>query len=105
MAYFVRKHFDSYNFNWIDNHEYNRMFIVTVLRHCELTLKCRGYLFLNDVYESLGYPRTREGQIKGWTYTDGQTEFRWSIYKIKNKNDIGIKLYQTKNILDVLPEE
>lgn len=105
MAYFVRKRFDSSNINWTDDYEYNRLTIVCNLRHCETILRNRGYLFLNDIYKALGYPLTREGQITGWTYEDGQTEFKWSIYKIKGKNDIGIKLYSQKNILDVLPEE
>jgi hypothetical protein len=31
-------------------------------------LKLRGYLFLNEVYECLGYPLIREGQYLGWFY-------------------------------------
>ena len=31
-------------------------------------LKAKGYLFLNDVYDMLGIPRTKAGQIVGWTY-------------------------------------
>ena len=31
-------------------------------------LKARGYLFLNEVYESLGIPRTKAGQVVGWVY-------------------------------------
>lgn len=30
-------------------------------------LQLQGYLFLNDVYDRLGLPRTKEGQIVGWS--------------------------------------
>ena len=104
MAYFIRKRFDESCFTWQKDYEFNRMFIACVLRDCERTLQARGYLFVNDIYEKLGFPLTKEGQVKGWTYENEQTEFKWSIYKIKNENAIGIKLYSMKNILYVLPE-
>lgn len=31
-------------------------------------LRADGYLFLNDVYQMLGFPRTSEGQIVGWVW-------------------------------------
>ena len=31
-------------------------------------LKAKGHLFLNEVYESLGFPEVPEGQIVGWIY-------------------------------------
>ena len=33
-------------------------------------LKADGYLFLNDVYDELGIPRTKPGQIVGWIYNE-----------------------------------
>ena len=33
-------------------------------------LKAQGYLFLNEVYESLGFQKTKAGQMVGWTYDE-----------------------------------
>ena len=33
-------------------------------------LKTRGHLFLNEVYDMLGIPRTQAGQIVGWVYDE-----------------------------------
>lgn len=42
-------------------------------------LKAQGYLFLNDVLESLGFPKTSVGQVVGWVddslRTDGFVDF------------------------------
>jgi hypothetical protein len=29
-------------------------------------LRAQGHLFLNEVFDSMGLPRTREGQLVGW---------------------------------------
>jgi hypothetical protein len=31
-------------------------------------LESQGYLFINDVYEMLGFPKIKEGQVAGWIY-------------------------------------
>ena len=33
-------------------------------------LRSRGHLFLNEVYDMLGYPRIKEGNIIGWIYDE-----------------------------------
>lgn len=32
-------------------------------------LATRGYLFLNEAYDMLGFSRTKNGQLVGWIYT------------------------------------
>jgi Family of unknown function (DUF6353) len=42
-------------------------------------LQAQGYLFLNDVYDMLGLPRTRIGQITGWSVKTGDEEVLFGL--------------------------
>jgi hypothetical protein len=50
--------------------EYNLMFLRRQQDYANEMLKHRGYLFLNEVYEMLGLPRTQAGQVVGWLYDE-----------------------------------
>lgn len=56
------------NSNWEENGEYNLMFLKSVQRYANDKLKVKGRLFLNEVYEMLGFPETKGGQVVGWVY-------------------------------------
>lgn len=60
------KIFDEYNVNWSNSSEINRNFLQCQQNYANDKLKANGYLFLNDVYESLGFPKTEFGQVVGW---------------------------------------
>lgn len=60
------KIFDEYSRYWSSTPDYNRMFVIGVERHANDKLNANGYLFLNDVYDMLDIPRTKEGQVVGW---------------------------------------
>lgn len=62
------KIFDEYNRNWKSNPNANLMFLRAQQRYANDMLRLQGYLFLNDVYEMLGFDPTKEGQIVGWIY-------------------------------------
>jgi hypothetical protein len=70
--------FDELCNDWKSNPEYNRAFL-----HCQQTyandmLKARGHIFLNEVYDALGIPRTKEGAVVGWVLDgtgDGFVDF------------------------------
>lgn len=53
---------------WQKDSEYNLMFLRAEQNYANDRLKARGYLFLNEVYERLGIPTTKAGQMVGWVY-------------------------------------
>lgn len=60
------KYFDETNRNHNADVTYNVQFLRNVQNHMNDRLRAYGYVFLNDVYEALGYPRTKSGQVVGW---------------------------------------
>lgn len=50
------------------NDDYNDMFLENQEAAVNIQFKARQFLFLNDVYELLGYDKTVEGQSVGWVY-------------------------------------
>lgn len=64
--------FDEYCAGWTKDAEYNLMFLRQQQNWANEKLKSQGYLFLNDVYEMLGIPKTKAGQVVGWVYDESQ---------------------------------
>lgn len=62
------KFFDEGSPAWHKNSEYNLMFLRQQENYASELLRHHGYLFLNKVYEMLGLPLTKAGQIVGWVY-------------------------------------
>jgi hypothetical protein len=79
--------FEWTNPNWYEDPNLNRGFVEVAQNHADHMLKARGHYFLNDAYDSLGLPRTREGSIVGWAKNgngDGYVEF--SVFELNPKD-------------------
>lgn len=63
--------FDQLNVNWEPNSEYNFHFIRCQQTWANDRLKARGHVFLNEVYDQLGFDHTKEGAIVGWVKGNG----------------------------------
>lgn len=55
---------------WVKDSEYNLMFLKNTQSFMNEKLRAQGYLFLNDVYDALGIPRSKAGQVVGWIYDE-----------------------------------
>lgn len=62
--------FDETCMAWTKDPESNFFFLKTQQCYANELLKAKGRLFLNEVYDMLGIPRTRAGQVVGWTYEE-----------------------------------
>lgn len=62
--------FDEYSENWTKDPETNLMFLRQQQNYFNDKLKRKGYIFLNEVYESLGLQPTKAGQVVGWVYDE-----------------------------------
>ena len=59
---------------WNESNEYNILFLNGQQRYANDLLRAKKRLFLNDVYEMLGLPRSKEGQIVGWIYDENNPD-------------------------------
>lgn len=60
------REFDETNLNWTFVNDQNLFWLRAQENYANDRLKSKGFLFLNDVYDQLGIPRTSEGQLVGW---------------------------------------
>ena len=67
--------FDSTNINWKPSAERNLYFLRMMQAEANDMLNARGHLFLNEVYDLLGYPRTSAGQRMGWFRGGNDVDF------------------------------
>lgn len=77
--------FDEYNNNWngADNN-LNLLFLKSVQNYANDRLLATGHLFLNEVYERLGFEHTSAGSIVGWVVQPGEDNY--VDFGIFNKN-------------------
>ena len=62
--------FDDGCSGWSNDPEKNMCFLKNAQDYANARLQIEGYLFLNDVYDMLGLPRTAIGQLVGWLYDE-----------------------------------
>ena len=53
---------------WCKTPTYNASTLVLKSKVLNDQFRAHGYMFLNDVYDQLGFPRTQAGQVVGWIW-------------------------------------
>lgn len=82
--------FDELCAGWKRDAEYNLMFLKHQQNYANEKLQKQGYLFLNDVYDMLGIPKTKAGQVVGWIYDEAHPDIYdnfvdFGIYDLYNE--------------------
>lgn len=80
--------FDEWCTGWTKDAEANLVFLRNVEKWANQRLQSKGHLFLNEVYDALGIPRTKAGQIVGWVFNNpnGDNKVDLGIYNINREN-------------------
>jgi len=77
--------FDEYSPNWVRNAEYNRSFLEIQQSYANHRLNAMGHVFLNEVYDWLGVPRSKAGAVVGWIKgRDGDDYVSFGIFDAWN---------------------
>lgn len=66
--------FDPFSPSWSKEPEYNLIFLKCQQSYANNLLKSRGHVFLNEVYDGLGIPRSKAGAVVGWILSDNKTD-------------------------------
>lgn len=95
---------DDGNTGWTKDPEYNLMYLRRQQDWANEKLRSRGHLFLNEVYDELGIPRSKRGNIVGWIYKgddkycDSYVDF--GIYNNREGNRLFVNGHERSILLD-----
>ena len=78
--------FDPLSTSWSKEPEYNLIFLRAQQSYANDLLKARGHVFLNEVYDMLGTPRSKAGSVVGWILI-GDHRDNWIDFGIWDKDD------------------
>ena len=89
--------------HWDPDPDYNRSDLILKQNHFNQMLHSKRYVFLNDVYETLGFPITSYGQDMGWII-DSETPDACVDFGLYDFNENGVRRiddmdYKTNAIL------
>lgn len=95
--------FDEANPGWDKDPSKTKYFLVQQQNYANDKLRAQGHLFLNDVYEMLGFRKVPMGQVVGWIYDEahpnGDNYVDFGIFDIYNQKATDFVNGYEKNII------
>lgn len=93
--------FDEASTHWTRSPEYNLTYVLAQQQYANDLLQARGHVFLNEVYDMLGIPRTNAGAVVGWVKGHGDDFVDFGIFEGKRPvvRDF-VNGYETSILLD-----
>lgn len=74
--------FDESNANYVKDAEINRIFVQCQQNYFNTLLQVRGHVFLNEVYQHLGFEHSSAGSIVGWVINkDGDNYIDFGLFE------------------------
>jgi len=93
--------FDESSNQWSKTPEYNLTFLKCQQNYANDLLKSRGHVFLNEVYDMIGVPRTQAGAVVGWILGEGDDYIDFGIFNGENMcNRDFVNGYERSVLLD-----
>lgn len=94
--------FDEGSPNWVSDAELNLAFLRAQQNYVNDLLHARGHVFLNEVYDILGIPRSQAGAVVGWVMSqDGDNFVDFGIYSVRNQEAVDfVNGYEDSILLD-----
>lgn len=78
--------FDSSNPNWDKNPTFSMMWLRGQQNILNDILHTRGHVFLNEVYDALGFPHTPQGAVLGWIDGGDDKYIDFGLYDPNKEN-------------------
>lgn len=76
--------FDQLSPRWSAEPEYNAYFLKCQQNYFNDILNSKGHVFLNEVYDNLGIPRSQAGCVVGWLRGNGDNYIDFGIFNGDN---------------------
>lgn len=85
MPSIYAKIFDSNNPNWDRNIVFSLYFLRAQQEIATNILKAKGHIFLNEVYDMLGFEHTQAGAVTGWVLGEGDDYVDFGLYDLESE--------------------
>lgn len=94
------KWFDDSCQQWQRDPSLNLFFLKSQQNYMNDLLRVRGHVFLNEVYDAIGLPRTSDGALVGWVYGEGDNFVDFGIFDANDAQRDFVNGYANKILLD-----